>query len=700
MATTSNTYTGNGSNRLFTITFPYLDTTDIDVYLNGTLQTVTTQYTFANATTVEFVTAPSNGATVLLNRSTNDTTLAATFFSGSSIRASDLNENFDQVLYLAQETNNNVANAVAGQIPDGTITNAKINNTAGIDASKLSFTQSGTGATARTINSKLNELVSVKDFGAIGDGITDDTAAFSAAAAAAFSVLVQEASVNTAGIPTASTAQVYVPDGLYLLNTDVNIANKNLVWQFSQGATIKNGLYSKCGGTVNRIGSRVNSQTTGVRDDACGLGVQINHPDFEAAIAGFYTPAQLGTYAPRDAAALFTYARPHAAVIDSSSTTYGLTSVTFGGGVTFDATKLKVGMIIDVIDTSFSGSKVSGFVTGWNAGTKTINVNAWYNVTSAGIPAASLVTGQLYTIDFTGTTNWTSIGASSSAVGTEFTKNATAGTGTGSAVRRVTPVNGTRALVNVCTSVWSMNPVVELGTTDYADVGVGLEVDIYNNKALAAGAGSAPILWGIHTVSTGLYKGDAAFVADGGTSGLWRGYLAQKCDIGYQNKSDSAIFQSTTQTGNYQNFVVDSSGNIELGLKGNGVQNNTYIDFHSGPYDNDYDGRILCQFGDSGLSGQGRITITVKELIHSGNVFYPINDVNQDLGASNKRWTRVFGAQLRPGDGSVTWTSGAGSPNGVSTAAVGSLYTRTDGGANTTLYIKESGTGNTGWVAK
>jgi len=43
---------------------------------------------------------------------------------------------------------------------------------------------------------------------------------------------------------------------------------------------------------------------------------------------------------------------------------------------------------------------------------------------------------------------------------------------------------------------------------------------------------------------------------------------------------------------------------------------------------------------------------------------------------------------------------GAGSPEGVITAPQGSLYTRTDGGANTTLYVKESGTGNTGWVAK
>jgi hypothetical protein len=48
----------------------------------------------------------------------------------------------------------------------------------------------------------------------------------------------------------------------------------------------------------------------------------------------------------------------------------------------------------------------------------------------------------------------------------------------------------------------------------------------------------------------------------------------------------------------------------------------------------------------------------------------------------------------------VRWTTGAGSPEGVLTAPVGSLYTRTDGGASTTLYVKESGTGNTGWVAK
>ena len=43
---------------------------------------------------------------------------------------------------------------------------------------------------------------------------------------------------------------------------------------------------------------------------------------------------------------------------------------------------------------------------------------------------------------------------------------------------------------------------------------------------------------------------------------------------------------------------------------------------------------------------------------------------------------------------------GTGTPEGVVTAAVGAMYLRSDGGAGTTLYIKESGTGNTGWAGK
>ena len=63
--------------------------------------------------------------------------------------------------------------------------------TAGTDATRavhpaglkaaLTFTQAGAGAKPRSIESKLRDTVSVKDFGAVGDGVADDTAAIQAA---------------------------------------------------------------------------------------------------------------------------------------------------------------------------------------------------------------------------------------------------------------------------------------------------------------------------------------------------------------------------------------------------------------------------------------------------------------------------------------------------------------------------------------
>lgn len=52
-----------------------------------------------------------------------------------------------------------------------------------VDSDHLTFLQAGTGAVSRTLTSKMRDVVSVKDFGAVGDGVTDDTTAVSATSA-------------------------------------------------------------------------------------------------------------------------------------------------------------------------------------------------------------------------------------------------------------------------------------------------------------------------------------------------------------------------------------------------------------------------------------------------------------------------------------------------------------------------------------
>lgn len=53
----------------------------------------------------------------------------------------------------------------------------------------ISFTQSGSGATVSDFQTKGRQIVSVRDFGAVGDGVTDDSAAFVAAFAASNTVI-------------------------------------------------------------------------------------------------------------------------------------------------------------------------------------------------------------------------------------------------------------------------------------------------------------------------------------------------------------------------------------------------------------------------------------------------------------------------------------------------------------------------------
>ena len=115
MAITQNVYTGNGSTVLYSFTFPYLNTSDIVVEVNDA---PTTAYTFANATTIQFNTAPANGARVRIYRVTDTDNPEAVFYPGSSIRAKDLNDALTQTLYSVQEWRGQTVPLYNAVIPD------------------------------------------------------------------------------------------------------------------------------------------------------------------------------------------------------------------------------------------------------------------------------------------------------------------------------------------------------------------------------------------------------------------------------------------------------------------------------------------------------------------------------------------------------------------------------------------------------
>ena len=103
MAVTEQSFTGNGSTTNYSFTFPYLKTTDISVQVDAA---TVTNWSLANATTVQFNSAPSNGAKIKILRNTNVDNLTATFYAGSAIKSEDLNDNYTQNLYKTQEVGN------------------------------------------------------------------------------------------------------------------------------------------------------------------------------------------------------------------------------------------------------------------------------------------------------------------------------------------------------------------------------------------------------------------------------------------------------------------------------------------------------------------------------------------------------------------------------------------------------------------
>ena len=226
MAITENRYTGDGTTTSYSFVFPYIDETDIKVTLDDVL---TTAYSLANATTIQFDTAPASGVAIRIYRDTDDSANKATFFAGSAVRSQDLNDNFLQALYLSQEaatistsisegglTENSItgfhlANDSVGsdqilagavdtaELADGAVTTVKLDDLAVTDAKIADATITGSKLANSTVTETKLGNNAVSTIKIVDDAVT--------------SPKIADASVTTAKIADANVTTAKIADG-------------------------------------------------------------------------------------------------------------------------------------------------------------------------------------------------------------------------------------------------------------------------------------------------------------------------------------------------------------------------------------------------------------------------------------------------------------------------------------------------------
>lgn len=109
-------YTASGSTANYTFSFPYLDQSNIKVRLDGVL---TTAFTFLNASTVAFTSAPDSGVLIEIRRYTPKDLPIVDFQDGSVLLERDLDLLATFNLYVAQEVDDLAAEGLFVDL-DGT----------------------------------------------------------------------------------------------------------------------------------------------------------------------------------------------------------------------------------------------------------------------------------------------------------------------------------------------------------------------------------------------------------------------------------------------------------------------------------------------------------------------------------------------------------------------------------------------------
>jgi len=248
----------------FNVVVPDSPSNNIRVYTNGLTQNQGTDYTINASNEVVFTTAPANNQSVRIYRETDLENLkGGEFAPGTAITAAQLNDNAKQALYAAQEfpanfgdarnygwtippaTKNDiqvvsdtdwkiVTNAIepamiqddavrAQHIKDAEITVDKLSNNA-VQTDKIA-NETVTHAKLAADTNIYRAYASIRDYGATGDGSTDDTTAIKNAIAA------QTGNAFSHNV-------LYFPAGTYLVTKPIEIGSDTYIQGAGMDRTI------------------------------------------------------------------------------------------------------------------------------------------------------------------------------------------------------------------------------------------------------------------------------------------------------------------------------------------------------------------------------------------------------------------------------------------------------------------------------
>jgi hypothetical protein len=196
------------------------------VFVNGSKQLLSTNYSETSSTSITFTSPLNEGDVVecLTNQPTTTvelnnlsystvgsytatggelsvTSAAGTYLQGQNNLKVYVNGVFQTQGDDYNETSSSTIEFVNALSANDKVTFVKNEVGSAIDApaSAVAYTPAGTGAVATNVQAKLRETVSVLDFGAVGDGVTDDTAAIQAAVDAASIVIVPSGTYRVDG---------------------------------------------------------------------------------------------------------------------------------------------------------------------------------------------------------------------------------------------------------------------------------------------------------------------------------------------------------------------------------------------------------------------------------------------------------------------------------------------------------------------